>query len=79
VRRILRLKRRICPDWSVASCTGSVDGLAAIGRSRNAVTQIAQSAITLLYPPSEELSLRLSHPPRSGENLLIFADARQVS
>ncbi len=79
VRRILRLKRRICPDWSAAGCTASADGLAAIGRSRNAVTQIAQSAITLLYPPSEELALRLSHPPRFDENVLIFADARQVS
>ena len=79
VRRILRLKRRICPDWSLASCTGSADGLAAIGRSRNTVTQIAQSAITLLYPPSEELALRLSRPPRSDENVLVFADARQAS
>jgi beta-N-acetylhexosaminidase len=79
VRRILKLKRRICPDWSVANCTASADELAAIGRARNTVTQIAQSAITLLYPPSEELALRLPHPPRSGENVLIFADARQVS
>ena len=79
VRRILRLKRGICFDWSAASCTSSGDLLAAIGRSRNSVTQIAQSAITLLYPPSQELALRLSHPPRSDENVLIFADARQVS
>ena len=79
VRRILRLKRRICPDWSVANCTGSADGLASIGRSGTTVTQIAQGAITLLYPPTEELALRLPYPPRSDENVLIFADARQVS
>ncbi|MBN1139763.1 MAG: hypothetical protein JXM73_24540 [Anaerolineae bacterium] len=79
VRRILSLKRRICPDWSVANCTGGAGGLAAVGRSRSAVAQIAQGAITLLYPPSEELALRLSHPPRFDEKVLIFADARQVS
>jgi beta-N-acetylhexosaminidase len=79
VRRILRLKRRICPDWSLSACTAAPEGLAAIGRSRNTVTQIAQGAVTLLYPPSEELALRLSHPPRFDENVVIFADARQVS
>jgi len=79
VRRILRLKRRICPDWSAANCTGNAGGLASIGRSGTTVTQIAQSAITLLYPPTEELALRLPYPPRYDENVLIFADARQVS
>jgi len=56
VRRILRLKRRICPGWSLATCTASPDGAGGVGRSRNTVTQIAQSAVTLLYPPSEELA-----------------------
>jgi beta-N-acetylhexosaminidase len=78
VRRILRLKRRVCPDFSQVACTKDEAGLAGVGVSRGAVAQIAQEAVTLLYPSLNELSVRLPRPPRSDENILIFTDAREV-
>jgi len=78
VRRVLALKRRVAPEWTLAGCTSNPDHLGTVGRSRGAVAQIAQNAVTLLYPPAEELGLRLSRPPRFDENILIFSDGRQV-
>jgi beta-N-acetylhexosaminidase len=78
VRRILRLKRRICPDFSLEGCTASAEGLQVVGSSRGTVTQMAQQAVTLLYPTIDELALRLPRAPRLDESILIFTDAREV-
>jgi beta-N-acetylhexosaminidase len=78
VRRILLLKRRICPEFSLEGCVGSAEALAAPGNSHGIVAQIAQEAVTLLYPSADELALRLPRPPRADENILIFTDAREA-
>jgi beta-N-acetylhexosaminidase len=78
VRRILTLKRRICSDFSLTACTGSEDVLGEVGQSGGTVAQIAQEAVTLLHPSSDELSVRLPRPPRLDEKILIFSDVREV-
>jgi beta-N-acetylhexosaminidase len=78
VRRILALKRRACEDFSLESCTGSLAALDDVGDGQAAVAQMAQEAVTLLYPSREELALRLPRPPRLGEDIVIFTDAREV-
>ncbi|MFN2291245.1 MAG: glycoside hydrolase family 3 N-terminal domain-containing protein [Anaerolineae bacterium] len=78
VRRILKLKRRMCPDFSLESCTGSAEALVGVGEGQMAVAQMAQDAVTLLYPSRDELALRLPRPPRLGEDLIVFTDAREV-
>ena len=81
LRRILRLKRRICSDFSLDACTGSAEALARIGMhgtSRGTVTQIAQEAVTLLYPSADELALSLPRPLRPDENVLLFTDTREA-
>jgi beta-N-acetylhexosaminidase len=78
VRRILGLKRRICPEFSLEACTVGEGALAGIGSSQGLVAQIAQQAVTLLYPSLDELAVRLPRPPRLDENILIFTDAREV-
>jgi beta-N-acetylhexosaminidase len=78
VRRILRLKRRVCPEFSLDSCTVGGDALATVGNSQGPVAQIVQRAVTLLYPSLDELAVRLPRPPRFDENILIFTDAREV-
>jgi beta-N-acetylhexosaminidase len=78
VRRILRLKRHICQDFTLEGCAGDATKLDEVGRSRGMVVQIAQEAATLLYPASDELTLRLPRPPRVDENIVIFADAREA-
>jgi beta-N-acetylhexosaminidase len=78
VRRILNLKRRICSEFALSSCTGRESALSELQNSNGAVAQIAQEAVTLLYPSAEELALRVPRPPRRDENILIFAEAREV-
>ena len=78
VRRILRLKRRLCPEFSQDSCAGSAENLARLGASNGSVAQIAKEAVTLLYPAVDELAVRLPRPPRQDENILIFTDSREV-
>jgi beta-N-acetylhexosaminidase len=78
VRRVLLLKRRVAPAWTLTGSVSGPDQLAGVGRSRGAAAQIAQNAMTLLYPPAEELALRLSRPPRFDENIVILSDDRQV-
>jgi beta-N-acetylhexosaminidase len=78
VRRILALKRRICPGFSLEACTSTKDMLANLGNSNGVVAQIAQEAVTLLYPSQEELALRVPRPPRLDEDILIFTDAREI-
>jgi beta-N-acetylhexosaminidase len=77
VRRILRLKHRLCPDFSLKACTSSSEALEGVGNGRGTVAQIAQRAVTLLYPLADELALRLPRPPRLDENIVIFTDARE--
>jgi beta-N-acetylhexosaminidase len=78
VRRILRIKHRICPDFTLEGCTSTPDMLQLVGDSRGTVTQIAQQAVTLLYPSSNELALRLPRAPRLDEHIVIFTDAREA-
>jgi beta-N-acetylhexosaminidase len=78
VRRILALKRRLCPEFSEDACTGSADNLATLGAANGSVAKIAQGAVTLLYPAVDELAVRLPRPPRQDENILIFTDSREV-
>jgi beta-N-acetylhexosaminidase len=78
VRRILALKRRLCPEFSQEGCTGSADELSTLGAANGSVAQIAQGAVTLLYPAVDELAVRLPRPPRQDENILIFTDSREV-
>ena len=78
VRRILTLKRHMCPEFSLDACTGSAEAMTAVGIANGSVAQIAQGAVTLLYPAADEFSVRLPRPPRQDENILIFTDSREV-
>ncbi len=79
VRRILRLKLKLYPDFSLSSV--QMDASLAterVGRSRSEIYNMARQAITLIYPRAEELKARLPNPPTKDDDILIFADARQV-
>lgn len=78
VRRILRVKRRLCDDFSSTGCRADEAQLAEIGGSQGAIAQVAQESITLLYPSLQELAVRLPRPPRRDERVLIFTDAREA-
>jgi len=76
VRRILRLKRRICPEFALQDCIGRPEDLREVGGARSVVSALARKAVTLLYPGASEATLRLPRPPRSEEDILVFSDVR---
>lgn len=78
VRRILTLKRRLCAEFDLDSCTTDEEALSDLGQSNGTIAQIAQDGVTLLYPAADELALRLPRPPRLDENIVIFTDAREA-
>jgi beta-N-acetylhexosaminidase len=77
VTRILRLKMRLYPDFAPGAVLRDTSELQALTDETAFVSQIARQAITLIAPSPEELSRRLDGPPRLGEDVLIFTDARQ--
>jgi beta-N-acetylhexosaminidase len=78
VRRILSLKRRVCPEFSLDGCTSDPERLVDVGSADGTVAEAAQEAVTLLYPSADELALQIPRPPRLDENVLIFSDSREA-
>lgn len=77
VGRILRLKMKLAPDFSAGVVLRDAAELQALTDETAFVSQIARQALTLIYPSPEELSRRLDGPPRLGDDVLIFTDARR--
>jgi beta-N-acetylhexosaminidase len=75
VTRILRLKLRLYPEFALdAVDVPAAAALQVCGLGTEVTQRIADEAITLLYPdPNANLP-----PPRPGEKILIFTDARPV-
>ncbi len=77
--RILRLKHKLYPEFSLEKVQVDEGQLAGkVGQGYDQVSQIAQKAVTLIYPGPEELADRLPSPPLLGEKILIFTDDRQA-
>ncbi len=78
LRRILTLKHRLYPDFTLEAVQVDTEKLAeVVGQGREEVFQIAQQAITLIYPGREELADRLPSPPLLEDDILIFTEDRQ--
>ncbi len=76
VQRVLRLKYRLYPNYDPAKVAVSIDGLSAnLGTGRDAVTQVATDALTLLYPLPDRLTLPA---PKPEDTFLIAADDHLV-
>jgi beta-N-acetylhexosaminidase len=77
--RILRLKHQLYPEFSPKEVLVDESQLAGnVGQGYDQVSQIAEDAITLIYPGPGELADRLPSPPLLGEKILIFTDDRQA-
>lgn len=75
VTKILRLKLEFYPEFTLEAVQVHPDAALQVCGLGGAVTQrIASQAITLLYPDPNALPA----PPRQGEQILIFTDARPV-
>lgn len=78
VARILRHKRAIYGDFTLEGSQVSLDQVPeAVGQRGPVIVQVAQEAVTLIYPGLDELSDRLPSPPLSDDQILIITDDRQ--
>lgn len=75
--RILRLKRHLYPDLSLANALVTPDGLSQVGQNARNIMPISQAAATLVDPGPQELADRLPAGPLADENILIITDTRQ--
>ncbi len=72
VRKILHAKIRLYPTPSLADVLVDADlAVTVVGSGGDAVRQIAEDAVTLLHPSSEELRTRLPEPPTTEDHILI--------
>jgi beta-N-acetylhexosaminidase len=75
VARILRLKLRLYPEFALEAVQVHPEAAPQVCGLATEVTQrIANQALTLLYPDANALPA----PPRRGDEILIFTDARPV-
>ena len=78
VERILHLKLGLYGgDLSLENVLVPVSQVSdQVGDSRDDIILLAQDAITLIAPGSEELADRLPSPPNKNETIVVFADER---
>jgi beta-N-acetylhexosaminidase len=77
VARILRLKLALYPELTLDTLNMPPDqALGIANRPRPVINQVASQSMTLLYPSSEELRLRMPEAPRAEEKILIINDTR---
>ncbi len=77
VYRILSMKLRIMPSFSIDALQKETEVLLAASGSGEAVaTQTALEGLSLVFPLSEDL---LPSPPQDGESIVVFTQERQIS
>jgi beta-N-acetylhexosaminidase len=75
VPRILALKLRLYPEFALEAVQVPAEAsLQVCGLGGEVTQQVADEALTLLYPDANALPA----PPRRGEKIVIFSDARAV-
>jgi beta-N-acetylhexosaminidase len=78
VARILQQKLAIVDDFTLEASQVSLDQVSEmVAQQGSVVAQVAQEAVTLIYPSLDELSGRLPSPPLSEDQILIITDDRQ--
>ena len=76
VERILALKIKLYPDFTLDEVLPDPANLAEIGRSQATIFEIARRAVTLISPSEENLEAVLPNPPDPREQIIIFTDVR---
>jgi beta-N-acetylhexosaminidase len=74
VLRILTLKYKLYPLFSLNSVNAPESNLESIGGSRQVTFDIARQAVSLVSPTAQELNADLPNPPQSGEKFVIISN-----
>ena len=79
VKRILRLKYRLYPDFLPTDVLPISDRVAArVGQGLPAIEAIARDAVTQIYPPRDVVEASPLPTPSPDDTVLIFTDDRNV-
>lgn len=76
VLRILTLKYRLYPRFSLKAVLSSFGSGEEIGKNQQVSIEVARNAATLISPKADELSSNLPTPPKLNDRLVIFTDVR---
>lgn len=76
VERILALKYRLYPNFSLDEVIPDTGYLTEVGRSQPTTFEIARRAVTLISPNEANLEAALPRPPDPREEIIIFTDVR---
>lgn len=74
VLRILTLKYKLYPIFSISSVTVPESKLESIGGSQQVTFDIARQAVSLVSPTAQELNADLPDPPQSGDKFVIISN-----
>ncbi len=78
VQRLLTLKYKLYPEFSLDQVVPSADGLAKVGNSQSLTFTIAQDAATLISPDASELVTTLPRPPESSDRIVFVTDTMEA-
>jgi beta-N-acetylhexosaminidase len=74
VKRVLTLKYRLYPEFSLTEVSPSSADLSAVGRSRSVSFEVARQAASLISPDQEELASVLARPPELRDRIVFLTD-----
>jgi beta-N-acetylhexosaminidase len=78
VLRILALKMRLYPDFTLANVLPAPSALEEIGKSRDLTFDVARRGATLISPSAQDLAAVLPNPPQVRERLVFLTDTLLV-
>jgi beta-N-acetylhexosaminidase len=82
VRRVLALKYRLYPEFSLDAVLPQDAALSVLGRSQGVTFEVARQAVTLISPDPEEMNVVLPRPPELSDRIIFLTDvvtAKQCS
>ena len=78
VKRILTLKYKLYPDFTLGRVLPGAAQLDQIGQGDQVVFEVARDAATLISPSQAELDDQAPDPPNLNDRIVFISDARQV-
>lgn len=74
VLRILTLKFKLYPEFSLDNVLPSEDDLVTLGQSQSTVMDIAQNSATLVNPDVNDLAIVLPNPPQFNDRIVFISN-----
>ncbi len=79
VERILKLKLKMYPDFSIDSVIPQTQAIEIVGQETELMSGIANDSAVLMSPDIQELSVILPDPPQLNESIIFFTDEQSAN